>query len=132
MDFPRYNQWSPWTIEPIESGKKPFELKSGDRIKVDMKGMVMKPIVLVGLVSSSSFTYVRTGSVILSRCLGKHDRSLPMGSIILRAHKWEAYVLFLPEQEESRRYLVHPDRGSSRSLGPPAPSMVEFDAKESG
>ena len=49
LDFPSYNQWSKRTIEPADSSQKPSELKAGDRINVNLKGMASSPIVVVGL-----------------------------------------------------------------------------------
>ncbi len=48
MDFPRFKRWSNWTIEPIDTstGKSSAELKpEEDRLKVDMKGTVFRPLV---------------------------------------------------------------------------------------
>lgn len=47
-DFASYKQWSSWTIEPIDSsaGKTSSELKPEEnRLKVDMKGTVFRPLV---------------------------------------------------------------------------------------
>ena len=47
-DFASYKQWSSWSIEPIDAsaGKPSSELKpEEDRLKVDMKGTVFRPLV---------------------------------------------------------------------------------------
>lgn len=47
MDFPRYTQWSSWTIEPVDAGKKPSDLKVDDKLKVNLKGLAFRPVVTV-------------------------------------------------------------------------------------
>ncbi|OCT46217.1 hypothetical protein CLCR_01358 [Cladophialophora carrionii] len=46
-DFPRYKEWCKWTIEPVASGKKASDLRTNDRIKVNLDGMAFSPVVKV-------------------------------------------------------------------------------------
>ena len=128
MDFPRHAQWSPWTIEPFDSRKRPSDLKAGDRLKVDMTGMVLKPTVLVRspLSGSSSMRSCANSSA------GELDRPLPVGGVVLRPHQREAYLLLLPEHGESGRDRVRADGGSEGSVGTAAPAVVGLDAEGAG
>ncbi|RSL68049.1 hypothetical protein CEP54_002948 [Fusarium duplospermum] len=47
LGFDRYQQWQQgWDIRPADTTKKPLELKSGDKIRVSMHGMVFNPEVI--------------------------------------------------------------------------------------
>ncbi|GJC78447.1 hypothetical protein ColLi_01285 [Colletotrichum liriopes] len=46
LDFQRYKQWSQgWALELKEPGKSPLDLKDGDQIQVNMRGMKFKPVI---------------------------------------------------------------------------------------
>ncbi|KAK2041374.1 cytochrome P450 [Colletotrichum somersetense] len=48
LDFQRYKEWSQgWTLTPMEPGKTPSDLKDGDQIQANMKGMTFKPVIKV-------------------------------------------------------------------------------------
>ena len=106
MNFPRYNEWCSWTIEPVDSSKDSSKLKIEDRLKVDMKGTAFRPLVKVslGLVSRSKLSWV-----------GNLHRPLRMGGIVVRASSREALLLLHSQPEDSGRYHYGPDGGLSRS-----------------
>ncbi|KAK1585574.1 uncharacterized protein LY79DRAFT_518511 [Colletotrichum navitas] len=46
LDFQRYKEWSQgWTLTPMEAGKDPSDLKDGDQIQANMRGMSFKPVI---------------------------------------------------------------------------------------
>ncbi|KAJ4258124.1 hypothetical protein NW762_008265 [Fusarium torreyae] len=53
-DFPRYKEWSSWSIEPAVSSKRKDDLVPKDKLKVDVKDLKFTATLLV---SNSSETY---------------------------------------------------------------------------
>ncbi|KAH6871792.1 hypothetical protein B0T10DRAFT_568092 [Thelonectria olida] len=70
LDFARYKDWQQgWDIQSIDAGnRQPSELKSGDRLKVSMHGMVFRPNVAEN--STDRFTWEGSLYGIL---VGKHQ-----------------------------------------------------------
>ena len=47
MDFPRYKDWTTWTIGLVNSAKNPSELKAEDQLKVNIGKFAFSPYVMV-------------------------------------------------------------------------------------
>ena len=56
LDWAKYPEWNPRHIKTIEPNPpKPVEeIKSGDKLNVQLEGMAFSPVVLVGPCSSCS------------------------------------------------------------------------------
>ncbi|KAM0429651.1 hypothetical protein ACHAPT_006256 [Fusarium lateritium] len=46
MDFPRYQEWNGWRVEPAALSKKSDELRPKDKLKVDIGTMKFSPTLL--------------------------------------------------------------------------------------
>ncbi|ETS73173.1 hypothetical protein PFICI_15118 [Pestalotiopsis fici W106-1] len=46
MNFSHYKEWSKWTFTPQVPEVKPDDLKSGDKLQVDLSFMKFQPVVL--------------------------------------------------------------------------------------
>ncbi|KAK3368550.1 hypothetical protein B0H63DRAFT_528916 [Podospora didyma] len=58
MDFARYKEWHEcWTVEVVDRNKRPADLKVGDQLRVNMRGMPMVFHPYVGGNSSESFVW---------------------------------------------------------------------------
>ena len=56
LDWKNYKTWNPnWELTPLEPvDRLPTDLQPGDKMKVDMRGTVFRPVVVVSCFSSST------------------------------------------------------------------------------
>ena len=96
LDFPQYKQWSTWTIEPIGTDKKPSELNTEDRVKVDMKGTVFRPLMM----ENSTDTFAWEGSL-YGLLVGKHEfhfspsKKNPGGTTMIQIENFRGLLAFM-------------------------------------
>ncbi|KAF7551936.1 hypothetical protein G7Z17_g4670 [Cylindrodendrum hubeiense] len=105
LDFARYDQWHKgWTVEPIEA-EKPSELQIGDRLKVNMHGMVFRPVVAEN--SPECFIWEGSLSVIIT---GKHwfyfspSKENPGGTTFIQSEKFTGLLTALLWPWRNKKY----------------------------
>ncbi|KAK4935079.1 hypothetical protein LTR10_023811 [Elasticomyces elasticus] len=97
MDFPRYKQWTNWSITPIDSSKTSADLKPNDRLKVDIGGgMAFQPLVMEN--SPDTFQWLGALPVLFS---GKHEfhfspsNKHPGGTTVVQLENFTGLLAFL-------------------------------------
>ncbi|KAI1462642.1 hypothetical protein F4805DRAFT_471946 [Annulohypoxylon moriforme] len=103
LNFSEWSQWHQgWIINPVDSNKTPFQLVAGDRLRVNMHGMVFHPTVKGN--SAECFEWEGTLTGIL---VGRHRFSFlpskknPGGTTLVQVEDFEGILTFLFKQGSS-------------------------------
>ncbi|KAM0190058.1 hypothetical protein ACHAPI_009695 [Fusarium lateritium] len=95
-DFPRFGEWSTWSIQPAVSSKKIEDLLPGDKLSIDLEGLKFTATLLRN--EPDAFEWSGGLQPLL---LGEHmfswkpSTKTPGGTTFIQNEKWRGLLTFL-------------------------------------